>query len=135
MSAAMPLMSPEAIALAELYNLRTVGEYASCIRAQRDADERAARCRKLCLELAVRQELAEALIHRAASEPVVRAAAQRFRDWRGSIDSMQHQCRKRRKNAPRPSSYEDAADSIVDECSRLEREGLLERVVVVERKR
>ena len=78
-------LSPEAIVFASVYQLRTVGEVSSCIRSQRAADERAARCRELCLELWVRQELAEALIHRAASEPVVRAAAQRFLDWRASI--------------------------------------------------
>lgn len=129
MSAALPPMSPEALEMAARLEAATAGTLGSWIRANREADERAARCRELCLALWLRQELAEALIHRAASEPVVRAAAQRFRDWRESVEPMQYHCRRRGRNAPAPPAYEDAADAIVDECLRLERIGLLERVV------
>lgn len=125
----MPLLSPEAIAFAELYELRTVGDYESCIRAQRDADERAARCRELCLALWVRQELAQALISRAASEPVVRAAARRFRDWRDSLAHVDVVFARRGQCAPERPTFEDAADRIVDACMVLERVGLLERTV------
>jgi hypothetical protein len=128
MSAAWPLLSPEAIELAELYDLRTVGEYASYIHAQREADQRAERCRELCLELWVRQELLQALVHRAASEAVVRAAARRFRDWRDSLEPMRYELLRRGRRPAQPPSYEDAAAEIVDQCMRLERVGLLERV-------
>jgi hypothetical protein len=119
-------MTREALEFASLYEHLTVGELSENLRAQREADERAARCRDLCLRLKVRQELFQALVQRAASEAVVRAAKQRFADWAMSLAYLA------RMGLPMhstPASYEDAAAEIVDTCMRLERVGLLERVV------
>jgi hypothetical protein len=129
MSAAMPIITPETLDLAARLEASTAGTLGSWIRANREADERAARCRELCLDLWLRQELTEALVHRAASEPVVRAAARRFRDWRDAVELMRYEMLRRGRRLPTPPSYEDAAVEIVDTCMRLEREGLLEHVV------
>lgn len=122
-------MTPEAFEIAAVFGLRTIGDVASEIKAQDEADKRAAACRELCLKLKMRQELMVALIARAASEYVVRAAAQRFRDWSCSIGCADYFYAKRGITPPEPPSREDAAAAIVDECIRLERDGLLERVV------
>jgi hypothetical protein len=119
-------MTREALEFASLYELATVGELSENLRVQREADERAARCRDLCLRLKVRQELFQALVQRAASEAVVRAAKQRLADWAMSLSYLSRMGLPMRSE---PVSYEDAAAEIVDTCMRLEREGLLERPI------
>lgn len=123
----MPIIAPETLDLAARLEASTAGTLGSWIRASREADRRAERCRELCGELLVRQELAEVLVSRAASEAVVRAASRRFRDWRDSLEPMRYEFLRRGRRPPKPPSYEDAAVEIVDQCIRLDRDGLLER--------
>jgi hypothetical protein len=130
MSAPHPAyLSREAFALAELYQLRTVGEVASCIQEQRDADERARSARELCIELDLCDALTTALVGRAATERVVRAAAHRFRDWETAAYRVIRAFWRRGMNHPTLPMYSRAAAEIVDECMRLERAGLLERTI------
>jgi hypothetical protein len=109
----------------------TAGRLGAWIRAGKEADERARKCREICLTLNARPELMVALVARAASELVTRAAHQRFKDWYKSLGYMHGMCAKRGITLPDPPSCEDASAEIVDTCIRLEREGLLERVIVL----
>lgn len=119
-------MAPEAFEIATVFGLRTIGDVVKTMKSQVEADERAVACRELCLRLKVRQELFYALVVRASSEAVVRAAKQRFTDWMRSIAIVEYYGFSALDKTP---TYEDASAEIVDTCIRLEREGLLERVV------
>lgn len=124
-----PGASVDVFELAARVEADTAGRLGAWIRAGNEADERAVKCRELCLKLNARPELMVALVARAASEQVTRAAHQRFRDWYGSLGPMHYECRRRGIALPDPPSCEDASAEIVDTCIRLERKGLLERVI------
>lgn len=126
MTAPHPGASVDVFEVAARIEADTAGTLGAWIRAGKEADERARKCRELCLKLNARPELMVALVARAASEQVTRAAHQRFKDWRLSLAYLERMGLPLRS---KPATPEDASAEIVDTCIRLERDGLLERVV------